>query len=70
MIVLAFGFAWLGYSFGLYGYCLIKGYNVGLLQLMDPKTVYQWPQGGPPPIPPESVFPVKESSGGGKATLA
>lgn len=59
MIALAFGFGWLGYSFGLYGYCLIKGYNVGLLQLMDPKTIYVWGQGGM--IPPESVFPVKES---------
>ena len=57
MIALAFGFAWLGYSYGLYGWCLIKGYDVRLIDLMNPVNIYQWPQGGPPQIPPTQVLP-------------
>ena len=61
MIALAFGFAWLGYSYSLYGWCLIKGYDVTLRELMNPVNVYQWPKGGPPIMPPDTIFP-----GGGK----
>lgn len=57
MIPLAFGFAWLGYSYGLYGWCLIKGYDVKLRQLMNPVNVYQWPAGGPPIMTPDTIFP-------------
>ena len=74
MIALAFGFAWLGYSYGLYGWCLIKGYDVTLHELMNPVHQYQWPQGGPPLTPPNQIFPsAKDRSGtggGGQATLA
>lgn len=65
MIALAFGFAWLGWSYGLYGYCLLKGYDVRLSDLMNPVHVYQWPQGGPPIMPPNQVFPTGRKSGGG-----
>lgn len=63
MVALAVGFAWLGYTYGLYGWCLIKGYDVTLRELMNPATVYQWPQGGPPIMPPDTIFP-----GGGSST--
>ena len=70
MIALAFGFGWLGYSYGLYGWCLIKGYDVRLLDLMNPVNVYQWPQGGPPTIPPTQVFPTGRKGQAAPATLA
>ena len=71
MIALAFGFGWLGYSLGLYGYCLIKGYNVRLLTLMNPAHGgYQWPKGGPPQIPPTQVFPTGTKGQLPQATLA
>ena len=57
MIALAFGFGWLGYSYGLYGWCLIRGYDVRLTDLMNPVHVYQWPKGGPPIMPPDQIFP-------------
>lgn len=57
MVPLAFGFVWLGYSYGLYGWCLIKGYDVKLRQLMNPVHVYQWPPGGPPIMAPSTIFP-------------
>lgn len=52
---------WAGYTIGLYGYTLIKGYNVNVRQLASPtekwgagKTVAQnmWP----PPLAPTSVI--------------
>ena len=69
MIPVAFGFVWLGYSYGLYGYCLVKGYDVTLRQLMNPLTLYtQWP---PPPLAPSQIFPNGQSAtGGAPAALA
>jgi hypothetical protein len=33
------GLVWIAYAAGLYGYCLMKGYNVSAKELMSPK----WP---------------------------
>lgn len=41
MAGLGMALAYLGYSFGLWGYCLVKGYNVTLKDLFG-KT---WPPG-------------------------
>jgi len=60
MIALAFGLVWVGYSYGLYGYCLVRGYDVKLLELMNPVHVFAWPSGGigaTPKIPDTQVFP-------------
>ena len=57
MLPLGFGFVWLGYAYGLYGWCLLRGYDVTLRQLMNPVHIYQWPAGGPPLIPNTQVFP-------------
>lgn len=43
MAALAIGLVWMGYSLGLYGYCLFKGYDVTPKLLMNP----QWPAGAP-----------------------
>jgi hypothetical protein len=68
VVALAFGIVWLGYSSGLYGYCLIRGYDVKYLELINPVHVFAYPAGGIgalPHIPPDQVFP-----GGGLTALS
>lgn len=55
---------WAGYSVGLWGWCLIRGYNVTLGQLMSPTHPYgsgkgqAWP---PPLMSPNQIFPGKNT---------
>lgn len=50
MVAIGVGLVWLGYTTGLYGYCLIRGYNVTLKQLVSPTwppvSFKTGPQGG------------------------
>lgn len=39
MPAIGIGILWLGYSIGLYGYILIRGYDIGFKQLFTSK----WP---------------------------
>jgi len=67
--VLAVGMlvVWSGYSVGLWGWCLLRGYNVTLGQLMSPVHPYgsakgqAWP---PPLISSGSIFPSSSSAAG------
>ena len=45
MIAIGFGLAWVSYSLGLWGYSLIKGYNLGAKQIVSPTGFYsgKWP---------------------------
>ena len=51
MIAIGMGIAWLGYSVSLWGWCLLKGYDVTLGQIMSPAHPYgsgksqTWPPG-------------------------
>jgi hypothetical protein len=67
MLPLGFGITWLGYSLGLYGWCLIKGYNVTFRQLVNPVTIYTtWP---PPAInDPAVIWPPGGSLGGAEGS--
>jgi hypothetical protein len=55
---------WAGYSVSLWGWCLIRGYNVTLGQLMSPTHPYgsgkgqAWP---PPLMSPNQIFPGKNT---------
>jgi hypothetical protein len=57
---------WAGYSLGLWGWCLIRGYDVTLGQLMSPAHPYgtskgeKWP---PPLIGPDVIFPGGRNTG-------
>lgn len=55
MPAIGIGLVWVAYSAGLWGYCLIRGYNVTPKQLLSPT----WP-----PVP------VSATSVGGKAVQA
>lgn len=62
MPAIAMGLGWLGYSLGLWGYCLVRGYDVTLWSLMSPLHPPSWPSIRNSAIPPSQVFP----SGGQK----
>jgi hypothetical protein len=42
LTAIALALVWAGYAAGIYGYCLVKGYQVGFADLFRPV----WPGGG------------------------
>jgi hypothetical protein len=62
MPAIGIGIAWLGYSVSLWGYCLVKGWNVKFTELINPVKYYtgKWPP--PANIPPTSTFPTGTST--------
>lgn len=60
MLAVGMLLAWSGYSLGLFGWCLLRGYNVTAGQLMSPVHPYgsgknqPWP---PPLLSPNVIFP-------------
>jgi hypothetical protein len=77
MPAIGMGLAWIGYTVGLWGYCLVKGYDVTIVQLANPVKPYAWPKGGPAPIPDSQLLPgpaaaltsrTKKAGGGGGVT--
>ena len=55
MVAVGFLVLWLGYSEIVYGYTLLKGYNITWKQLADPINPYQWPS--PPGTQPDLIPP-------------
>lgn len=56
MVVFVFALPWAGGAVMIWGYCLLRGYNVGFLQLINPFTTFEWTR----PMPMASntvVFP-------------
>lgn len=56
MMAVAIGVAWAGYALGIWGYCLVRGYDVPFTGIFKPV----WPgggdaggQSGPVPLPPD-----------------
>lgn len=72
MLAVGMLLTWAGYSAGLWGWCLLRGYDVTMGQLMSPAHPYlsgkgqRWP---PPMIADDVIFPGGRSqaaaSGGG-----
>lgn len=63
MPAIAMGLAWAGYTLGLWGYCLLRGYDVTLRQLASPLHPVTWARASGSRIPDGQVFP----SGGDSA---
>lgn len=61
MVAVGFGILWWGYLEIVYGWCLLKGYDVTWKQLANPISPYEWPAapGQPPPIPNTQILPGK-----------
>jgi hypothetical protein len=59
VVAIGFGVLWLGYLQGVYGYCLLKGYDIRWRDLANPLNPYQWPPPGqsPPLIPKGQLMP-------------
>lgn len=55
MVAIAMGLLWAGYTGGLWGYCLVKGYDISFRDLVSPTGWYSgpWP---PPTITDPSVI--------------
>jgi hypothetical protein len=71
VIALGFGIMWLGYLQGMYGWTLLKGWDIPWHSLADPIHPYQWPASGSPPlIPKGQVLPSSGSSSGSSAATA
>jgi hypothetical protein len=48
---------WAAYGLGSWGYCLIRGWDVPFRAWFSPLNPYQFPPGGPAPIPDNKLFP-------------
>lgn len=55
MVAIAMGLLWAGYTGSLWGYCLVKGYNITFKDLVSPTAWYSgsWP---PPTITDPSII--------------
>lgn len=69
MVAFGFGVLWLGYLQAIYGFCLLKGYDIRWRDLANPVHPYQWPASGTaiPTVPPGQILPGGSSS---SATIA
>jgi len=48
---------WVAYTVGSYGWVLIRGWDISFRSWVSPLNPYQWPAGGPGPIPDNQLFP-------------
>lgn len=73
MLAVGMLITWAGYSVSLWGWSLLRGYNVTLGQLMSPLHPYgsgkgqSWP---PPLLPPDVIFPGGRSGSGSQGAAA
>ena len=69
MIALGFGVMWLGYLQGMYGFTLLKGWDIRWRDLASPTRPYQWPASGTPPlIPKGKILPASTTSASSTGT--
>lgn len=64
MFALGLGTLFVGYTVGMYGYILIKGYNISFKQMF----VGSWPPGAPKTKGSPAVFVLGGGGGGGGTT--
>jgi hypothetical protein len=66
MPAIAMGLIWGGYTAGLYGYCLVRGYDISFRQLVSPTAWYSgaWP---PPLIADVTIILPRGAAAGATA---
>jgi hypothetical protein len=69
VIALSVGIIWAGYTVGLYGYVLLKGYNVTLAELVNPVHIYSSSLASAGQIPASQILPSGTSSGSTPASF-
>lgn len=57
---------WVAYAVGSYGWVLLRGWDIPFRAWVSPLNPYQWPAGGPGPIPDEQLFPGGQVTAPGK----
>ena len=59
MVVFGFGVIWWGYLEAIYGWSLLKGYDIRWRDLANPIHPYQWPPLGQsiPTVPKGQILP-------------
>lgn len=64
MILVGFAFVWVGYLQGVYGYTLLRGYDIRWRDLANPLHPYQWPPRGQqiPTVPKSAILPAAPAS--------
>lgn len=70
MIALGFGVMWLGYTQAMYGFTLLKGWDIRWRDLANPVHPYQWPASGSPPLIAKGQVLPKSTTGTGTAAQA
>lgn len=57
MIPIGLGMVWAGYTLGIWGYCLVRGYDVTFMQLFKPVWPGTGKQAAPAPAPATGPAP-------------
>ena len=57
---------WVAYAVGSYGWVLTRGWSIPFHSWVSPLNPYQWPPGGPGPIPDTQLFPGSDITAPGK----
>jgi hypothetical protein len=57
MPAIGFGLAWAGWTLGLWGFCLVKGYDITLGELVNPAHVLNWQQATGQHVPVGQILP-------------
>jgi hypothetical protein len=70
MPALAIGVIWLGYSITLWGYCLVRGYNVTFTELVNPVHPVDWKTATGSTVPQGQILPGAAADAGANATAA
>jgi hypothetical protein len=63
MPAIGFGIVWAGYTLGLWGYCLIRGYDVTLGELANPVHILNWARATQSTVPPGQMMPSSAKAG-------
>lgn len=57
---------WVAYAVGSYGWVLLRGWDIPFRAWVSPLNPYQFPSGGPGPIPDTQLFPSSQITAPGK----
>lgn len=57
MPAIGMGLGWAGYTLALWGWCLLRGYNITLGELANPRTILNWQTAIQSQTPATQVMP-------------
>lgn len=59
MPAIGFGLAWAGYTLGMWGYCLVRGFDITLGELANPVHILNWQKATQNMVPKGQILPGK-----------